>query len=607
MTDVKAEEFKILNDEQHIILKPNTYIGSLSNTDITFYHFDEDSVTYKSTTIIPALDKIINEIIDNSVDEHIRTKYKFANNIDITIEKNPFTITVKDNGRGIPVVFLEEVQEYRPVSAWTRSRSGTSFDEDRVSIGTNGLGSMATFCFSKKFIGETHDGKTGLRYEKRDIVEVFPSKLKGTTVSFEPDLSLLKTTYSDELYNNHFNVIKQRLINLSLCYPKIKFTLNGEEISKYTVEDIAKLISEDNIVLKQEHYSLIVASTAEVQEFRFHNYTNGIFNSRGGALVDYVTSQIANALIPLIKKKCKHDLTMGQIKNNLFIGIYAANFNNLCFDSQTKERVTNTVKEVAEYFNYDFSLIAKKIMNNSGIIDPIIQSILIKKEQIEQATLAKLQKKSKNEKIANHIPATHKNKEECRLFIVEGLSALSPSLSARESNRIGVHALQGKIDNVNKKKPSEILNTPVLKDLMTVIGLRLNQPVEDLNYGEICMLADADVDGSCISTLLLNFFAMWDGQLFDRVYRALPPLYKLTKKGKPVVYLYTKEEFDNFDSTGYNVKYFKGLGTMNKEDYAIMLNNPKLVKINWDENSKEFLDMLFHKNRVNDRKNWIMK
>lgn len=600
-------DFVVLNDEQHLLLRPNMYIGSLSLTEVNHYNYSNSNILeYKSIKIVPALDKIINEIIDNSVDEHIRTDGKFSNNIDIVIANNPFTITVKDSGRGIPLNYNNELQEYQPISAWTRSRSGTSFSETRTSLGTNGIGSMATYCFSKTFKGETHDGENGLVFEKRDKVKVFPSKKKGTTVTFSPDFDLLKIEFTDELYNNHYEFIKQRLINLSLCYPKIKFTFNGENVSLKSIDLFANAVSENNIVYKSEKYAIIVASTADVQEFRFHNYTNGLYNINGGSLVDYVSSNLATALIPLIKRKHKVEVTSGQIKNNLFLGIFASGFVNLKFDSQTKERVTNSVKEVAEYFNLDFNSLAKKVILNDSIIDPIVKSILFKQQQLENLALAREQKKAKKENIANHIPATFKDRAECSVFLLEGLSALGQGLAARENNKIGMYAMQGKIDNVLEMKPSDMIKVPVIKDLLAVTGLTLGKPPVDLEYGKIIINSDADVDGSCIAELLINFFALWGEPLFDRIYRVLPPLYKLTKKGKQPLYFYSLEEYQAFDSKGYTIKYLKGLGSMSKDDYADMINNPKLIKIKWDENSKQVLDMIFAKKRTDERKEWLM-
>ena len=167
-----TETFKVLTDEDHILLRPSMYIGSVDESEIYgyFVNINKNTATssYKSIKVIPGLLKIINEIIDNSVDEHIRTNGKYATKIDITMKENldSFEVSVADNGRGIPVVRVPEVNEYRPVLSWGRARSGTSFEESRISLGTNGVGSFATYVFSHSFKGETHDGSNCLVFDK---------------------------------------------------------------------------------------------------------------------------------------------------------------------------------------------------------------------------------------------------------------------------------------------------------------------------------------------------------------------------------------------------------------------------------------------------------
>ncbi len=600
--------FQMLTDEQHVILRKGLYVGEDSQVKVKGYFINNGSCQYSELEINPALCKIVNEIIDNSVDEFIRTDGKHSSKIDVEIEnlQDTFKVTVTDNGKGIPVKIVDGTTEYQPVLCWSRAKAGSNFGKSISGAGQYGVGSFLTYVFSDYFIGETCDGSNKLTFTKPNKVEVSPSKKHGTVVKFAPNLSHFNIKMDEFIYSQLVEFIKQRLINLSICYPKINFTFNGENVSLKLVEVFAKAISDDYVLLREEKYAIIVASTADVQEFRFHNYTNGLYNINGGSLVDYVSSNLATALIPLIKRKHKVEVTSGQIKNNLFLGIFASGFVNLKFDSQTKERVTNSVKEVAEYFNLDFNSLAKKVILNDSIIDPIVKSILFKQQQLENLALAREQKKAKKENIANHIPATFKDRSECSVFLLEGLSALGQGLAARENNKIGMYAMQGKIDNVLEMKPSDMIKVPVIKDLLTVTGLTLGKPPVDLEYGKIIINSDADVDGSCIAELLINFFALWGEPLFDRIYRVLPPLYKLTKKGKQPLYFYSLEEYQAFDSKGYTVKYLKGLGSMSKDDYADMINNPKLIKIKWDENSKQVLDMIFAKKRTDERKEWLM-
>ena len=423
MTD---NNFKVLTDEEHLKLRPSMYIGSVDETDISSYFINlKENILlgseYKTIKLVPGLLKIINEIIDNSVDEFIRTNGKFAYKIDVTMKQNldGFVVSVRDNGRGIPIVKPDGIDEYRPVLSWSRARSGTSFEANRVTLGANGVGSFATYVFSTKFTGETHDGTHGLVFQKDGMhTSVTKSKKNFTEVTFLPDLDQFNK--GEVSFENHADYIRQRLINLSVCYSKIKFTFNGELVSWTDTTALANAFYKDNIIIKENDFTIIIGSTAEFQEFRFHSYVNGLHTPNGGAIIDYITSEVCGCLQPLIKKKHKIEVTPSQIKNNLFLGLYLSNFQNLKFDSQTKEKITNSKNEVAAYFsNYDFSNIAKKILTSENIINPIIQSILAKKELAERLELARKQKKSQKIDIVNHIQATYPDPNERILFIAE--------------------------------------------------------------------------------------------------------------------------------------------------------------------------------------------
>lgn len=582
------------------------YIGSIDETAISSYFINlKDGqlspAEYKTITIIPGLLKIINEIIDNSVDEFIRTSGKFANKINVEMTPNleGFGVKVHDNGRGIPIEKPEGIDEYRPVLSWSRARSGTSFEADRTTLGANGVGSFATYVFSKYFTGETHDGKKGLVFEKDGMkVKVTPSKKNFTEVSFQPDID--EFNKGNVSYQVHADYIRQRLINLSVCYPKIHFTFNGEPVSIHNVMDLANSFGEHNLVLKEKDkdFTIIVGSTADVQEFRFHSFVNGLHTPFGGSVIDFISSEICSALQPLIKKKHKIEVTPSQIKNNLFIGVYLSNFKNLKFDSQTKEKITNSRSEVAEYFNgYDFESIAKKILVTDEIINPIIESILYKKELAERLELARKQKKAKKLDIVNHIQATHENPEERILFISEGLSACGPLISVRKSNKIGGYPLRGKILNVTGMKPIDIMGNTVVSELSSVIGLEIGKTPKDLNYGKIGIMTDADVDGMCIRALLFNYFYLWGRTLFDenRIFVVKTPLCSF-KKGNDLKLFYSFEEYHEAVKKykGYEITYFKGLGTMPLEVYDECINNPKLVPIKMDRYiDEEYLKMAF--------------
>ena len=606
-------EFKVLSDEEHLKIRPSMYIGSVDEANINSY-FINDTIEYKSINIIPGLLKIINEIIDNSVDENIRTNGKFANKIYVNINNtiDGLEVSVKDNGRGIPVIKPNGSDDYQPVLAWTKSRSGTSFEKDRVTLGANGVGSFATYVFSESFIGETHDSKKSLVFNKiTKEVTVKDSTKNFTEVTFQPDISLFNNGVFD--FKNHFEYLKQRLINLSVCYPDISFYFNTEKINVDIKELTSKFYKEGLIYQsKNNNYSIIVGSTAPDNEFRFHAYTNGLHNPYGGSIVDYVSNEIASALQPLITKKHKITVTNSQIKNNLLLAIYVTKFSNLKFDSQTKEKITNSKQEVQNYFNennINFEKIAKDIINTPNIIDPIITAILYKKELAERLELARQQKKTKKLEIVNHIQATYSDPEERLLFLTEGLSAIGPLLNVRQSTKIGGYPLRGKILNVDGMSFLDIMKNEIISELMSIIGLELGKTPTNLNYGKIVLMTDADVDGISIRGLLFKFFNLWGDVLYkqNRIFIIKTPLL-MAKKNNDTKLFYTFDEFNKESKSlkGYEITYFKGLGTMPVDVYDECINNPKLIPITFNNNEDQVsLDMAFGDD-PNLRKKWLL-
>ena len=190
------------------------------------------------------------------------------------------------------------------------------------------------------------------------------------------------------------------------------------------------------------------------------------------------------------------------------------------------------------------------------------------------------------------------------LLLCEGLSAIGNLINVRNAKTTGGYPLKGKVQNVHGMRPLEIVKNKEIAELLTVIGLYVGMPAENLNYGKIVVFSDADIDGSHIYCLLLNLFSMWP-ELFEqkRIYRLLAPLYYCTK-GKQEKMFYTQEEFEAFDSKGWDVSRYKGLGSMPENVYEKCVNDPVLeCVVDFD---KAIMDMAFGK-ESDARKEWLLK
>lgn len=471
-------DFKILSDRDHVLLRPQMYIGSISEEVVSMMC----DFKYQDIKIVPGLLKIINEIIDNSVDEAIRTNFSHANKIDVDIELEALTqewrISVTDNGRGIPVV--KHGTTYQAEAAWTQAKSGTSFGAERTTIGSHGVGSFCTNVFSSSFIGESCDGTQKVKVTCGDScnpektkVSVLKSSKQGTKIQFIPDLSLFNI---DTITDEHLKVIRDRLINLAICYPKIKFSFNKEKINPGSLAKVAKEFDEHaQSFTFGDNISIIVGPAGDDSEFRYLSYINGLNLKNGGSHIDYMVGQIASCMQPQIKRKWKIDVLPNQIKQHLLFCVWADGFTNPKFDSQSKERLTNTVSEVREFFKeVDYEKIAKKIIVTDAIINPMVEAILYKKQLAEKRAAKNALKKAAKRKIAKHLVATSTNPQETILHISEGLSASSTLLTIRDSKIHGCYSLKGKIMNTHGMKPKDVTKNTELLDLMSIIGLSLD-------------------------------------------------------------------------------------------------------------------------------------
>ena len=594
-----TEEFKILDARQHCRLRPGMYVGSTSKEIVEQFLFG----VWKPVTYIPAINKMVSEILDNSLDEFIRTKGKFADKIDVSIYNN--TVTVTDNGRGIPhefVVTPEGDTIPRPVAAWTKNNAGTSFGATRITGGAHGLGAALVNYMSASFIGQTWQNGKMLEVVCSDgcnttIINEKKKSGNGTQVSFMPDFSLFEVDSLQEL--DTIALVEDRLMSMQISFPEIKFSFNGTRIK---VTDLKKYAEQfiphgDSIVIeKTANLSFFFAASDD--GYRTNGFVNGVNTRQGGSYVDYIVNGVVDELVSMIKRKHKIEVSKSTIKGGLTFIQFARNFTNPKFDSQTKERLTNPFSNVRDHYAEsgckDFVAIARKIMAADTIINPIIEAQLAKKLAADRRAATLAQKKLKKVKVAKHIPA---RSEQATLFVVEGDSAGNMFISVRDPEKAGMFPLRGVIMNTWNLKPSEVLANKELSELIAVLGLDINDPnsVDNMYYSRIATLADADHDGSGhIVPLLLAFFYKYWPRLFNenKICIARTPI-MISVKGKQTKWNYTLHEAVDFknNNPGWKHRYIKGLGLLTEDEYYDIINKPVLDVVHVDEN--EWFEVMF--------------
>ncbi|WPH68031.1 DNA topoisomerase II large subunit [Klebsiella phage ValerieMcCarty02] len=606
-------EIKILSDREHIIKRSGMYIGSSAFEAHDRFLFGK----FQSVKYVPGIIKLIDEIIDNSVDEAIRTNFKHANKISVDIKGNKIIVT--DNGRGLPqapVVTPEGETIPGPVAAWTRTRAGGNFGDDaeRKTGGMNGVGSALTNIFSVSFTGATCDGKNEIIVRCSNGAENIsweehPAKDKefikdktGTVVSFIPDFSHFESTGLTDVDQS---IIHDRLMTLAVVYPDIEFKFMGKRVQG-KFKAYAQMYDENAVV--QDSDTCAIAIGRSDDGFRQLSYVNNIHTKNGGTHVDLVLDELSNELIPALKRKYKLEVNKARIKECLTVIMFIRDMSNMRFDSQTKERLTSPWGEIRSHIDIDYKKLANAIMKSEDIHMPIIEAMLARKLAAEKAAETKAAKKAQKAKVAKHIKANNYGKDaDTTLFLTEGDSAIGYLLTTRDRELHGGYPLRGKFMNTWGMSAADAMKNKEVFDICAITGLTIGEPAENTNYRNIAIMTDADVDGvGSIFPSLLAFFSNWP-ELFEqgRIRFVKTPVIILTK-GKEQRWFYSLGEYEDHkdDFKGWKLRYIKGLGSLEEDEYERVIQDPVYDVVSLPENWKELFELIMG-NDAAPRKTWM--
>lgn len=592
-------KMKTLTSVEHILVRPNLWIGSVSPSEKeTWVLNEDDTISFKKISYTEGLLKICNEAIDNSVDVGIKTNWEKSTKIDITITKDTFTC--EDNGTGIPVE-KNENGEWIPVIATCVPMSGTNFEEDRNSIGANGVGIKAANIFSKKFECVTCDGKGKLKIvctdnlSTRKVTELKPTAKTGTIISFSPDFDRFGVK---EFRTELMTMIKTRLKFLSWFYPKCQFTFNGQKMG-IKAKDIASMFPQPAVVLNEPNVYICIYPSEEPYNL---TYVNGLYMRRGGTQIDYILNKVITDIREKVSKKYKA-IKPADIKNRLGIVCFFKGFPNCEFDSQTKETLTNSVGDITSYFQreqVDLDKFTAKILKQKEIIDNITEMFRLKEELAEKKELAKLSKVKKEVDSEKYYPPIGKTAKKY-LMITEGFSAfsgMSPILGRKE---IGYYMLKGKILNVLGEKPTTFMANQEINDLVNILGIDIANPDTPMTYDKVVILTDADADGNAIAGLVLTLFNRIAPNIIKqgRVCRLETPLLIGSKGEKIEEYYFTLPDKSKMKK---NLEYFylKGLGSWTKNRFNQILEKEGgleklMVSYTLDDKTDESINKWFGK------------
>lgn len=628
-TKVKSieEEYQKLTQEEQILLRPDTNLGSIIEqekaiwavkdiNDLQNIKIEKQLLTFK-----PAFIKLFDEILTNASDHYHRGGG--VKNIKVTIDKD-FTINVWNDGKGIPVVKHKEHNMWLPEMLLGHLNSGSNYDdsEQRYGAGRNGLGSSLVSLFSSKFIIDCADGtnsyyqELGENLQKRGTPKIKSSSKSYTSVTYTADFNRLPITGLEEAT---LKIFLKRVIDVAVYNPKVKVWFNDTLIQIDNIKDWATmhLNPEDELFVENINDKWQIAlAESKGEGFDHCSIVNGNTTWQGGTHVDYIMNQIVKRLTADLTRGNKGiKIRSSDIKNKFHLFL-VSKIANPSFDSQTKENMSLKIEDSFELSDGLY----KKLMKSQ-----IIENILAWVQMKEQMELNKLNKKAAGktlriDKLVDAHKAGTSEGFKCALFLAEGDSAKGSTvtgLSVVGRDYYGVFPLRGKPLNVRDAKISKITENEEIQKIFQIVGLvpgKKYTSVAELRYGKVIFMTDADADGTNIKGLLINMIHQFWPELLELgfCYEFVTPII-IAKKGKEAKEYYDLLQYEQDKEKGkidgWYAKYYKGLGTITAELMKTFFSKLDRHLIRFDylpKRDNDKIDMLFKKDRVQDRKDWLL-
>ena len=581
-----AEHVQIKEGIEHVRARPSMYIGG---------------------TGINGLHHLVYEVVDNSIDESLAG---YCRNINIIIHPENI-LEVEDDGRGIPVDIHSETKTSTLEVVMTRLGAGGKFDSNayKVSGGLHGVGVSVVNALSEWCEAYVRrDNKVYYqKYECGKPIEnvkiIGDSDSTGTKIVFKPDNTIFETL----LFS--FDILSKRLRELAFLNKGIKITFQDkreEEIKEHVFQFDGGIVSfveylNENKTVIQPHPIYIFATKNDVEAeiaLEYNNgfkeiiftYANNINTIEGGTHLSGFKSALTKTINEYIKKlgldkKVKENLEGEDCREGLTT-VISIKLRNPQFEGQTKSKLGNSdVKGIVESITSEGlkDYFETNPQEAKLILEKCISAYLARKaSQAKRDAVRKgyLERDTLPGKLAD---CSEKNPELCELYLVEGDSAGGSAKQGRSREFQAILPLWGKMLNVEKTRPDKVLENEKLQPIIATLGTSIDKDFNysKLRYHKIIIMADADVDGSHIRTLLLTFFYRYFTELLEKghIYIAMPPLYKI-QNGKSIHYVYNDverekvlSEMKNRDKV--NIQRYKGLGEMNPEQLWETTMNPE--------------------------------
>ena len=585
--EYKADQIQVLEGLEAVRKRPGMYIGSVSAR---------------------GLHHLVYEIVDNSVDEALAG---YCKNIHVTIEKGN-VIKVEDDGRGIPVDIHPKTKISAAETVYTVLHAGGKFGGDsgyKVSGGLHGVGSSVVNALSTwtEVTIQRDGGIYQMAFERgktiKPLQRIGDSDKTGTTVRFLADDTIFETLEYE------YEILENRLREMAFLTKGLRITLTDEREETPKKADFCYeggLVSFVEFLNKNKEklnpkpiyiekngdtpVEIAIQYTTSYSE-NIYSFVNNINTIEGGTHLEGFKRSLTKVFNDYARShnilKDKDGNLQGEDIREGITAVISVKVKEPQFEGQTKTKLGNSevTGAVQSVMNEELSAFLEE---NPAVAKAVLEKCISASRAREAARKARELVRRKNVLESTTLPGkladcSSNKPEECEVYIVEGDSAGGSAKQGRDRKFQAILPLWGKMLNVEKSRADKIYNNDKLQPVILAVGAGIGADfdITKIRYGKVIIMADADVDGAHIRTLLLTFFFRYMRPLVENgnVYLAQPPLYKLARKGMKDIYCYSDDELtqklDELGRDGMNIQRYKGLGEMNPEQLWETTMNPE--------------------------------
>lgn len=614
----------------HILTRPDMYVGTKTFEEQSEYLWKNNKIVKKDIKVCPALIRTFIEILSNAIDNIERSAdigLKGSKMSYIKVNLSQTECEIINDGSVIPIVVNEKENIYNHTLIFGHLLSGSNYNdsEKRYTSGRNGLGAKLTNVLSKSFSVEGVDPERKLKFE-----QTWTNNMKDTTgpiitkTSRTTGYTSIKWVWDCNWFKPGMRVISEDIIDLFGMYvlnaamlTELNVQLNGaklpNKLTKYF--DLFDDSETTNTLKLENEHSKVFVTPSPTNEFETISFVNGIQTKNGGKHVNAWVEAVCRPIIEKLK-----GLTLKDVKP-FFRFLIVTRVPNPEFEGQEKNELKAPNVDAQPITSSQVIKIMKWTLRTGSNIGDKLKTLMDTKDgkQLAKAISTSTVLDIKGYNKANN--AGVKNGSECTLIVCEGDSAKTFALEGINSNGLngkkgrdwfGIYPLRGKLLNTRNASSMSISKNKVITNLIKILGLDCTNPdkIEKLNYGKVCILTDADVDGIHIEGLLLNFFHSMFPRLLEKhfVISMKTPILRLSSPKQEPIYFFDEKTYNNFikeqKPKNSETKYFKGLGT-NKTDDIKKVFGIKILQFIIDTETNKNFNIAFDKIKSNERQTWL--